>query len=70
VLQVRRTGGLLNVAAAAGARINQLAGLKLTQSRFVQREPLGLHDRTFIPVQPEPTQVCAGLFGGSRFHAR
>ena len=70
MVRMGSAGGPLDIGARAGARIDEFPGLQLRESRFVERQPLRLHDGAGVPVEVKPVQIVAGLLRRPRFDAR
>src|SRR5262249_8781037 len=70
VFGMRGARGAVDVGSRAGAGIDELAPFQVREGGLVYREPIRLHDRPFVPVEPEPAEVVEDLLGRLRLHAR
>src|SRR5262249_9550027 len=70
VLQVRRAGRAFDVAAAAGAGVDEFLFLQPPEGGLVEFEAVGLKYGPFIPIQSQPAQIRTSLLGRSRLDAR
>src|SRR5262245_41484349 len=57
VFRVRRAGGALDVVSRAGARIDQLLSLQLSQGLLVQGQTRRLDDCLAVPVETQPAKI-------------
>lgn len=66
-IDMRSAGGGFDIAASAGTGINEFRSLQLLECGSIQRQPLGLDQRTFVPIQTQPLEISNGLGGGPGF---